>query len=149
MIFILIFRILLELFQLFFINNIIFFSDIVFPVIDVVRMAVRHEQNNEIISSMNNGVIMEKLKNFISESCKVINNMVVALRTICNLCLHEAGENLVYANRFDILENVTALSHLNKNCQVRLFGLDSRFVATAIYSRSPGEPANLYRLRIK
>lgn len=86
--------------------------------IDVVRMAVRHQKNNEIISSMNNGVVIEKLKNFISESCRVVNNMVVALRTICNLCLHETGENLVYTNRFDILENITALSHLNKNCQV-------------------------------
>lgn len=83
-------------------------------------MAVRHVKNNEIISTMNKGIIMEKLKNYINnDSCKIVNNIVVALRTICNLCLHEAGENLVYINRFEILENITTLGLLNKNCQVK------------------------------
>lgn len=81
-------------------------------------MGVRHQKNNQIIATMNNGVIMEKLKSFISDSCRVANNTVVGLRTICNFCLHEAGENLVYANRFDVLENITTLRQLNKNCQV-------------------------------
>lgn len=68
---------------------------------------------------MNNGIIMDKLKGYIGDTCKIANNIVVSLRTITNLCLHEPGENLVYNSRFDILENVTSLGHLNKNCQVK------------------------------
>lgn len=84
----------------------------------MARLAVRHQKNNEIISTVNDGIIMEKLKYYVSQSCEVANNMIVALRTICNLCLHEAGQDLVFNNRFDVLENVTSLGHLNKNCQV-------------------------------
>ncbi|XP_023012840.1 phospholipase A2 activator protein [Leptinotarsa decemlineata] len=95
-------------------------DDIIFPVLDVIRLAVRDKVNNRIISSMNNGIIMEKLKNYITNSCTVVNNMIVSLRTICNLCLHEPGENLVYNNRFDIMENFTSLGQLNKSGQVAL-----------------------------
>ncbi|CAG9833993.1 unnamed protein product [Diabrotica balteata] len=95
-------------------------DSIVFPVLDVVRLAVRHKKNNEVISSLNNGIIFEKIKTYISCECTIVNNMVIALRTITNLCLHEAGESLVYNNRFDILENFTSFSNLNKNCQVAL-----------------------------
>ncbi|KAJ8972552.1 hypothetical protein NQ314_000139 [Rhamnusium bicolor] len=95
-------------------------DDIIFPVLDVVRLAVRDKTNNEVISTMNNGIIIEKIKNYIGESCKVVNNMIVSLRTICNLCLHECGEALIYNNRFDILESYTSLGYLNKNCQIAL-----------------------------
>ncbi|XP_018568401.1 phospholipase A-2-activating protein [Anoplophora glabripennis] len=95
-------------------------DDIVFPVLDIIRLAVRHETNNEVISSMNNGIIMDKLKGYIGDTCKVVNNLIVSLRTISNLCLHEPGESLVYNNRFDILENMTSLGQLNKNCQIAL-----------------------------
>ncbi|KAJ8959902.1 hypothetical protein NQ318_011639 [Aromia moschata] len=95
-------------------------DDIIFPVLDVVRLAVRNKKNNDVISMTNNGIIMEKLKSYIGENCKIVNNIIVSLRTICNLCLHAQGEQLVYNNRFDILENVTSLSHLNKSCQVAL-----------------------------
>lgn len=113
-------------------------SDIVFPVLDVARMAVRHQKNNEVICTMNNGIIIDKLKIYINESCQVVNNMIVALRTICNLCLHELGENLVFINRFDILENVTSLGQLNKNCQVSVLKCLSQFCCdlTSLHSCS-------------
>ncbi|KAL3270153.1 hypothetical protein HHI36_009211 [Cryptolaemus montrouzieri] len=95
-------------------------EDMIFPVLDVVRMAVRHQQNNEVISNLNSEMLMERLKYFIGEQCSVINNTIVALRTLSNLCLHAAGECLIFENRFDIVENVTSLGGLNKNGQVAL-----------------------------
>ncbi|RZC40157.1 phospholipase A-2-activating protein [Asbolus verrucosus] len=95
-------------------------DEIVFPVVDVVRMAVRHKKNNEIISSANNGILIQKLMGFVNENCKVVNNIIVALRTLCNLFIHEYGEDLVFEHRFDVVENVTALGSLNKNAQIAL-----------------------------
>ncbi|CAH1156011.1 unnamed protein product [Phaedon cochleariae] len=95
-------------------------DDVIFPVLDVIRLAVRNKLTNEVIANMNNGIIMEKLKSYISPTCAIVNNMVVALRTVCNLCLHETGETLVYNSRFEILENITSLGQLNKSCQVAL-----------------------------
>ncbi|CAG9862601.1 unnamed protein product [Phyllotreta striolata] len=95
-------------------------DDIIFPVLDVIRLAVRNQLNNKVIVNLNKGVIMEKIKNYINSDCKIQNNTVVALRIITNLCLQEPGESLVFGNRFDILENFTSLSHLKKNCQVAL-----------------------------
>ncbi|XP_056634387.1 phospholipase A-2-activating protein [Diorhabda sublineata] len=95
-------------------------DDIIFPVLDVIRLAVRNKVNNELISTVNNGVIFEKIKSYTNSDCKIINNMIIALRTMTNLCLHETGEDLVFNNRFDILENFTSLNNLNKNCQIAL-----------------------------
>lgn len=92
-------------------------DEIVFPVVDVIRMAVRHKKNNEIISTANNGSLLRKLLGFINEN-NTINNIIVALRTLSNLLLHEYGEDLVFEHRFDVVENITALGHLNKNGQV-------------------------------
>lgn len=94
-------------------------DELVFPVLDIVRLAVRHQKNNEVISETNNGIIMQKLLSFIGET-KIPNNTILAFRTLCNLCCHEPGENLVYSNQFDILENITSLGHLNKNAQIAL-----------------------------
>lgn len=93
-------------------------DDIIFPILDLVRMAVKYENNNRIISTEHCDILMEKLKYFIGEKCPVINNTIVALRTLTNLCLHEPGEELVFKNRFDILENITSLRNLNKNAQI-------------------------------
>ncbi|KAG5881794.1 hypothetical protein JTB14_037091 [Gonioctena quinquepunctata] len=95
-------------------------DDIIFPVLDVIRLAVRDKVNNETISNMNNGILIEKLKSYITSSCRIVNNIIVTLRIISNLCLHEPGENLVYNNRFDIMENFTSLGQLSKNGQVAL-----------------------------
>lgn len=95
-------------------------DDIVFPVLDVVRMAVRYRKNNDIISTINNGILMEKLKNCLNENSQIPNNIIVALRTLANLFLHEEGEKLVLEHRFDILENITSLRTLNKNGQIAL-----------------------------
>ncbi|XP_050305466.1 phospholipase A-2-activating protein [Anthonomus grandis grandis] len=95
-------------------------EDKIFPVLDILRMAVRHEINNREIVRMHDGGVIEGLKRFISGSNKVPNNTIVALRALCNLCVHEDGENLIFDNRFDIVENLTSLSQLNKNGQIAL-----------------------------
>lgn len=89
-----------------------------FPVLDIIRLAVRHKKNNEVIASMNKGIIVEKIQNYVNSGCNIANNTIVALRTICNLCLHEPGETLVFESRFDLLENFTSLGQLNKTGQV-------------------------------
>lgn len=90
----------------------------IFPVLDVVRIAVKHEKNNELIVALGSDQIMGKLKHFISEQCSVVNNKIVALRTLSNLCLHGPGETLMFNNRFDVVENITSMRGLNKNAQV-------------------------------
>jgi phospholipase A-2-activating protein len=95
-------------------------DEIVFPAIDVIRMAVRYKKNNEIIASANNGILLQKLLSFVSDSCRIANNVIVALRTLSNLFVHECGEELVFEHRFDLVENITTLGSLNKNGQIAL-----------------------------
>ncbi|EFA09359.2 phospholipase A-2-activating protein [Tribolium castaneum] len=95
-------------------------DEIVFPVVDVIRMAVRFKKNNEIIATANSGSLLRKLLSFINENCNIINNVIVALRTLSNLLMHEFGEDLVFEHRFDVVENITALGPLNKNGQIAL-----------------------------
>lgn len=93
---------------------------IVFPAIDVIRMAVRHQTNNAMICGPNNGAeIMKKLSCFISTTANV-SNVIVSLRTLCNMFCHPTGEDLVIEHRFELVENVTSLGMLNKNGQVAL-----------------------------
>lgn len=91
----------------------------IFPVLDVVRIAVKYEKNNEMIVALGSDQLMWKLRHFISEQCSVNNNKIVALRTMSNLCLHEPGETLMFNNRFDIVETITSMRGLNKNLQVK------------------------------
>ncbi|XP_044754625.1 phospholipase A-2-activating protein [Coccinella septempunctata] len=93
-------------------------EDMIFPVLDVVRMAVKYEKNNETLVALYGDQLIWKLKHFISEQCSVINNKIVALRTLSNLCLHSPGETLLFNNRFDVVESITSMRALNKNAQV-------------------------------
>ncbi|XP_076265264.1 phospholipase A2 activator protein [Rhynchophorus ferrugineus] len=95
-------------------------DDLVFPVLDIIRLSVRHAINNKVIAEVNNGVIMTKLLYYIGEGHRVANNTILAFRILSNLCLHESGENIVFNNRFDLMENITSLGTLNKNGQIAL-----------------------------
>lgn len=81
-------------------------------------MAVKLQKNNEKICQKN--IVIEKLKFCISNGCKIANNTLVALRALCNLCAFQSGADLIFENKFDILENLTGLGVLNKNTQVKL-----------------------------
>ncbi|XP_066245153.1 phospholipase A-2-activating protein [Euwallacea similis] len=95
-------------------------EDVVFPALDVVRMAIRDPTNNEVLVASHEGAIFGKIMRHIKASSNIPNNVIVALRAVCNFCLHEAGESLVFDNRFDIVEDLTSLSRLNKNGQIAL-----------------------------
>lgn len=88
-----------------------------FPVLDVIRLAVKLPRNNAEICKRNNGLVIEKLKTYINNN-RVPNNTLVALRALSNLCCFETGENVIFDNKFELLENITSLGSTNKNTQV-------------------------------
>lgn len=96
----------------------VFLLEHLFPVLDVVRLAAKLEKNNAKICTKNEGFAIEKLKYCISNACKVANNTLVALRALSNLCACKTGQDVIFENKFDILENLTGLGALNKNAQV-------------------------------
>lgn len=63
---------------------------------------------------------MEKLKQFINQSCQIPNNTLVSLRFLCNLLIYPPGEELVFTHRVDLLENITTFQTSNKNIQISL-----------------------------
>ncbi|XP_017771829.1 PREDICTED: phospholipase A-2-activating protein [Nicrophorus vespilloides] len=95
-------------------------DDKVFPVIDVIRLAIRDKKNNNIISQMDNGVILDKLKMCIGEGSHVANNRIVAYRALCNLFQHRSGEQLVFIHRVELLKMIFTVHTSNKNVQVGL-----------------------------
>ncbi|KAI4461369.1 phospholipase a-2-activating protein [Holotrichia oblita] len=94
-------------------------DDIIFPVIDVIRLALRNEINNALISTRDGGSIISTLKGYLSES-RLQNNIVVTLRTLCNFFCHSSGEDLMFNNRVELLETVIGISIQNKNIEVGL-----------------------------
>lgn len=95
-------------------------DDIIFPVLDALRLGVKDPSVNSEISTKTGGLLMEKLKQFTNQNCTVPNNTLVALRLLCNLLMHEDGEELVFKSRVDLLDNVSSLQPANKNSQVGL-----------------------------
>lgn len=86
--------------------------------IDVIRLALRNEVNNAVISTRDDGAIIGLLKGYLTES-KLQNNIVVTLRTLCNFYCHFCGEELIFKNRVELLETVIGISIQNKNIEVR------------------------------
>lgn len=83
----------------------------------MVRLAVKLKRNNETLCKQNDGFVIEKLKSCISNT-KIANNTLVALRALSNVCAFKTGEDAIFENKFDILENITSLGSVNKNTQV-------------------------------
>lgn len=94
-----------------------FFSDCIFPVLDILRLAVRNEDINTRLSS--DKYIFGYLKDNLQEDSPVANQML-SLRTLCNLLIHKAGEQLVLDHKDFITETLGHFSGLsNKSLQVR------------------------------
>lgn len=93
-------------------------DDIVFPALDVLRMAIRSPENCVSIFTKDDGFIMNKLKFYTSSECKSPNSMLVAFRVLCNMFLHPISEGLIFKNRLELLENITGLSQVNKNIEI-------------------------------
>lgn len=95
-------------------------DDIVFPVLDVLRMAIRFSDNCESIFTKDDGFIMEKLKYYSNCECKSSSTMLVAFRVLCNMFIHPIGQGLIFKNRLELLENITGLNQVNKNIEIAL-----------------------------
>lgn len=98
---------------------IFYISDNIFPVLDVLRLAIRFEKNNHQLCTKYGSFIIDKLKNYISDKCRIPNNTLLSLRVLTNLCASKYGEELLFENKFDLLESITTLGPSNKNIQVR------------------------------
>nr|XP_022905059.1 phospholipase A-2-activating protein [Onthophagus taurus] len=118
-------------------------EDIVFPVIDIIRLAMKLEENNKIISERNDGEIIEKLKPFIGNDCKVQNNVVVSLRTLSNFFCYKSGEELMFKNRVEIIEDIVGLCSSNKNIEV---GIATLLLNSTILSHKKQDEIGLYLL---
>lgn len=93
-----------------------FFLDCIFPVLDILRLAVRNEDINTRLSS--DKYIFGYLKDNLQEDSPVANQML-SLRTLCNLLIHKAGEQLLLDHKDFIIETLGHFSGLsNKSLQV-------------------------------
>lgn len=96
----------------------ILFPEYLFPVIDILRFAVKNTDFNKEISLKYGDTIMEKLKCTITSN--ISNNVLVTFRALCNLFQHSYGEELIFKYRIDLLEILTSVSANSKNIQVYL-----------------------------
>lgn len=95
------------------------FKDILFPILDITRLAVRNKHVNDMLCS--NNLIMDKLLPHIY-GVENSTNQMLAFRCLCNLMHHEKGELLVVKHYEDFLKFIHNLSQENlsqKHLQVR------------------------------
>ncbi|GLV44358.1 Phospholipase A2 activator protein [Carabus blaptoides fortunei] len=95
-------------------------KDILFPVLDITRLAVRHAENNiQLGSHSNSEFFIQLLRNCIVDN--VPANKMLALRILCNMFSHTAGETFVTNHEQLITNDLATLGdNLNKNCQIAL-----------------------------
>lgn len=94
-------------------------DDVIFPVIDIVRLSLRNEVNSSLICTKDSGKIVDLCLRYLS-SQNTTNNIMVSLRALANLFLHEIGVSLVEAHKMNILEAITGVSNSNKNIQIAI-----------------------------
>lgn len=103
-------------------NFIIFlFKDILFPILDITRLAVRNKHVNSMLCVKN--IVMDKLIQHVYDIENPTNQML-AFRCLSNLMQHEKGELLVVKHYEEFLKFIQNLSHENlsqKQLQVRFF----------------------------
>ncbi|XP_034146766.1 phospholipase A-2-activating protein [Esox lucius] len=97
-------------------------EDIVFPILDILRLAVRHPQvNQSLCGSGADGVALcNHLLNLMKPQGRPANQML-ALRTLCNCFGGQHGRDLLLAHREAVLSRATDLcSVCNKNIHIAL-----------------------------
>ncbi|PSN46406.1 Phospholipase A-2-activating protein [Blattella germanica] len=96
-------------------------QDIVFPVLDVTRLAVRNlEINSDLCSGQMGDQLINHLQRFLQPDSLPANQML-SIRTLCNMLTHPEGEALALKHQdylLSILLNVTSPS--SKHMQVAL-----------------------------
>uniref|UniRef100_A0AAQ5ZE53 Phospholipase A2-activating protein n=1 Tax=Amphiprion ocellaris TaxID=80972 RepID=A0AAQ5ZE53_AMPOC len=95
--------------------------DIVFPVLDIMRLAVRHPQVNETLCGEAEGVqLCNHLLSLMRPEGRPANQML-ALRTLCNCFSGRHGRALLMAQRETVLSRAADLATVcNKNIHVAL-----------------------------
>lgn len=81
-----------------------------FPVLDITRLAVRNKFVNDMLCS--NNIIMDKLLPHVYDIEKPTNQMF-AIRSLCNLMHHEKGELVVLKYYEELIKFIQTLSHEN------------------------------------
>uniref|UniRef100_A0A8D3DNM3 Phospholipase A-2-activating protein n=1 Tax=Scophthalmus maximus TaxID=52904 RepID=A0A8D3DNM3_SCOMX len=95
--------------------------DIVFPVLDIMRLAVRHPQVNESLCGEAEGVqLCNHLLSLMRPEGRPANQML-ALRTLCNCFSGRHGRALLMAQRETVLSRAADLATVNnKNIHIAL-----------------------------
>ncbi|KAK7867192.1 hypothetical protein R5R35_008386 [Gryllus longicercus] len=96
-------------------------QDILFPVLDVTRLAVRNEEvNQELCSGETGNQMFSYLQKFLVPGSSSTNQMLT-LRILSNMLAHPSGEQLVLNHRDYILSALSALAApFNKHMQVAI-----------------------------
>lgn len=97
-------------------------QDIVFPVLDITRLAVRNEEINKALCSSDSGeYLLTVLRKYLVPEALPANQML-ALRIVTNMMCHKPGENLVMKEKHLFLFIIRKLANRNatKNLQVAL-----------------------------
>eukprot|EP00066_Takifugu_rubripes_P003991 XP_003967013.1 PREDICTED: phospholipase A-2-activating protein [Takifugu rubripes] len=96
-------------------------EDIVFPVLDILRLAVRHPLVNERLCGEAEGIqLCNHLLSLMSPEGRPANQML-ALRTLCNCFSGRQGRALLMAHRDTVLSRAADLSAVcNKNIHIAL-----------------------------
>ncbi|XP_034020612.1 phospholipase A-2-activating protein [Thalassophryne amazonica] len=96
-------------------------EDIVFPVLDIMRLSVRHPQVNESLCGEAEGVqLCNHLLNLMRPDGRPANQML-ALRTLCNCFSGRHGRALLMGQRDKVLSRAAELASVcNKNIHVAL-----------------------------
>lgn len=96
-------------------------TDIVFPVLDILRLAVRHPEVNQRLCSGNEGVsLCNHLLSLMGPQGRPANQML-ALRTLCNCFAGARGRQLLLGQRETVLSRASDLRTVcNKNIHVAL-----------------------------
>ncbi|XP_067381093.1 phospholipase A-2-activating protein isoform X2 [Channa argus] len=96
-------------------------EDIVFPVVDIMRLAVRHPQVNQVLCGEAEGIqLCNHLLNLMRPEGRPANQML-ALRTLCNCFSGRHGQALLMSQREMVLSRAADLTTIcNKNIHIAL-----------------------------
>ncbi|XP_062985272.1 phospholipase A-2-activating protein [Elgaria multicarinata webbii] len=96
-------------------------NDIVFPVLDILRLSIRHPSVNESFCSEKDGIqFCSHLIKFLNPGEKQANQML-ALRIFCNCFIHPVGQKLMMSQGDSIMSQAIELKLCrNKNIQIAL-----------------------------
>uniref|UniRef100_A0A452HA80 Phospholipase A-2-activating protein n=1 Tax=Gopherus agassizii TaxID=38772 RepID=A0A452HA80_9SAUR len=96
-------------------------EDIVFPALDILRLSIRHPSVNENFCSEKDSIrFSSHLLKYLSRNGKQANQLL-ALRTLCNCFVSQAGQRLMMSQRDTIMSHAIELKlGGNKNIHIAL-----------------------------